>query len=235
MIFSVSVIVGIIRYNAGMVESWFLLDSPAAHAAANMALDEALLQTAGERGRAVLRVYGWTRPAVSFGYSQKFPAEFAGRFEIVRRPTGGGIVYHGDDTTYTVVTPAAHRLCAMSAREAYCVLHRAVAAALKASLQLCAGAASPRGQYECFANPVPGDVMAGARKLAGGAQRRTRCGLLHQGSIAVKLPVERIAEAFRQTMNIGFEPYRLTEAERELAEHLAREKYATDQWNRRRS
>src|SRR5439155_555754 len=37
--------------------------------------------------------------------------------------------------------------------------------------------------YSCFANPVRADVMIDGRKVAGAAQRRTRSGLLQQGSI----------------------------------------------------
>jgi len=39
------------------------------------------------------------------------------------------------------------------------------------------------GDNDCFANPVPADVMMDGRKIAGAAQRRARRGLLQQGSI----------------------------------------------------
>ena len=97
-----------------------------------MAVDEALWRTAALRARPLLRVYGWDKPSVSFGYFQKFPADLAGRYAIVRRPTGGGIVYHGDgvDTTYTVVVPPGHRLHALKTKDAYDLLHRAISAGL---------------------------------------------------------------------------------------------------------
>jgi lipoate-protein ligase A len=73
-----------------MAEIWDFLHSPAAPAAFNMALDEALLRTAAKRGRPLLRVYSWKKPAVTFGYFQKFPKDLAEGYEVVRRPTGGG-------------------------------------------------------------------------------------------------------------------------------------------------
>src|SRR5437867_4247531 len=113
-----------------MIKTWDFLHSAAADAAKNMALDEVLLRTVNLRGRPLLRVYSWVRPAVSIGYFQKFPADLADQFEIVRRPTGGGLVYHGEDTTYTVIVPHHHKLYEMSTTEAYCAIHKAVAGAL---------------------------------------------------------------------------------------------------------
>lgn len=191
-----------------------------------MATDEVLLRTARQRGRALLRVYSWLRPSISIGYFQKFPAELAGQYEIVRRPTGGGLVYHGEDTTFTVVVPAGHRLYRLTTTEAYREIHEAVARVFAAELQA-TGKAS--GQYECFQQPVAGDVMAGGRKLAGGAQRRNRDGMLHQGSIAARVTGEELCRAF----GVDLEPYELTGEERVMVTWLADGKYRTDAWNRR--
>jgi lipoate-protein ligase A len=217
-----------------MSESWNFLQSPADCAAFNMALDEALLRSAAKRGRPLLRVYSWRKPAVSIGYFQKFPSQPAGTCAIVRRPTGGGVVYHGNDTTYTVVVPPGHPLFELSTAEAYCALHKAVASALPLQSEIhVTPAQSPWGAYECFQKPVMGDVVAEGKKLAGAAQRRTKWGLLHQGSIAAKLTAAQLKLAFRKTLGVEFEPYTLSSAERALAESLAREKYSTDAWNRR--
>ena len=144
------------------MESWDYLQSPAADAATNMAVDHALLRFAATRGRPLLRLYAWRQPAISYGYFQKFPAHLAGgQSEIVRRPTGGGLVYHGNDTTYTVVIPPGHVLYRLRTHDAYQAIHRAVALALTAQTELVRQAAAPQGQYECFQNPVAGDVVVG--------------------------------------------------------------------------
>ncbi len=238
-----------------MAETWDFLQSPAGSAAFNMALDEALVRIAAERGRPLLRVYSWLRPAVSIGYFQKFPAHLAERYEIVRRPTGGGLVYHGEDTTYTVVVPPDHRLYTMSTTDTYCAIHKAVAAAC----ELCsreshsrpsgapprkrfaatipalrkAQVASPHGFYECFQRPVAGDVVVDGKKLAGAAQRRTKWGLLHQGSIAAEVAAADLKRGFCEKLGANFRVYRVSVAERLLAEKLAQEKYASNAWNRR--
>ena len=174
----------------------------------------------------MLRFYTWQQPAVSYGYFQKFPAQFVGQYEIVRRPTGGGLVYHVNDTTYTVVIPPGHALDRLSTHDAYQASHRAVAAALAAQTELARQAAAPRGQYECFQNPVTGDVVAGNQKLAGGAQRRGRGGMLHQGSIAGRMDADRLLAGFQSEFSIEFSPYTLTTAEQTEADRLRREKYA---------
>ena len=52
--------------------NWLVLHSGPCGAAFNMALDEALLEAVARLGRPVLRFYGWTEPAATFGYFQKF-------------------------------------------------------------------------------------------------------------------------------------------------------------------
>ena len=74
-------------------------------AALNMAIDEALLEIASGPS---IRFYRWDQPALSFGYFGKFAdvANHAGEGDIVRRWTGGGIVFHGEDLTYSILIPA---------------------------------------------------------------------------------------------------------------------------------
>ena len=207
------------------MEIWDCLRSPAADAATNMAVDHALLRFAVTRGRPLLRLYTWRQPAISYGYFQKYPAHLAGQYEIVRRPTGGGLVYHVNDTTYTIVIPLCHLLYRLSTHDAYRAIHRAVATALTTQTELLRQAKAPHGQYECFQNPVAGDVVAGNQKLAGGAQRRGRGGVLHQGSIAGHVDADRLLAAFRREFGIEFAPYTLTDAEQGEADRLRREKY----------
>jgi hypothetical protein len=110
---------------------------PEPHAAAlNMAIDEALLRAAREP---ILRIYRWEQPAVSFGYFGKW-AEVQRTWperEAVRRWTGGGIVPHGDDLTYSLIVPRAHPFALLGPLESYRAIHEALAAALgSASLRL---------------------------------------------------------------------------------------------------
>ncbi len=172
-------------------------DIPSRSAALNMAIDEALLETAEIPA---IRFYRWDHPALSFGYFGKFSeiANHSAERDLVRRWTGGGIVFHGDDLTYSIVIPAADPVFSESSMSIYERIHNAirnVLAANGAHTELAPVAAvSDRGEQKvsairdrrynnCFANPVRADVLSNGRKIAGAAQRRTRRGLLQQGSI----------------------------------------------------
>ena len=149
-----------------------------------MAIDEALLETAEIPA---IRFYKWDHPALSFGYFGKFSevANHSAERDLVRRWTGGGIVFHGDDLTYSIVIPAADPAFSESSMSIYEKIHNAIRAALVANGQSAelAGNGAPRISDSCFANPVRADVLSNGRKIAGAAQRRTRRGLLQQGSI----------------------------------------------------
>src|SRR5213596_1900918 len=101
-------------------------------AAMNMAIDEALLE--GITVPAV-RFYRWQSPALSFGYFGRFAdvASYARERNLVRRWTGGGIVFHGDDLTYSIVIPASDPAFAESSVSIYETIHRALRNALIAN------------------------------------------------------------------------------------------------------
>lgn len=152
---------------------------------AQMACDEALL---GEAGTAVLRIFRWSEPWVSAGYFISWSQAQSARpdLPVCRRWTGGGVVVHENDVTFALITPRSTDWALLRPDESYRVLHEAMKEALRASgidAALFDGGTS--GGAECFAGPVRHDVMSGPRKIAGGAQRRTKRGLLHQGSIQV--------------------------------------------------
>jgi len=168
-------------------ESWYLLNSGPGAAAFNMAFDEALLEFVARLGRPVLRFYGWTERAASFGYSQKF-ADVAGMTRLrplVRRATGGGLVPHDADWTYSLVFPLGNWWYALRAPESYRTVHqwiRGAFARLKVETELASGSRrGPPGQ--CFVGAERDDVVWCGRKIAGAAQRRNRQGLLIQGSV----------------------------------------------------
>ncbi len=151
-----------------------------------MAVDEWLLETATTP---VLRVYGWQGAWASIGYFGKLAEAQANLTGVswVRRWTGGGVVDHRADWTYTVVAPGGEPLAGLRGAESYHQLHQALAETLRAeglAAQLSTGA-EQTGAALCFENPVSHDLVGDAgRKLAGAGQRRTREGLLHQGSVA---------------------------------------------------
>jgi lipoate-protein ligase A len=200
----------------------------------NMALDEVLL---GEVREPLLRVYRWERPAVSFGYFGKYApvaAAWPGR-AIVRRMTGGGVVPHGHDLTYSLIVPEGHPFAARSPRDVYRAVHETIGTLLANHGEAAALAPTPTGGGTgiCFESPAEFDLLARGRKVAGAALRRTRHGLLLQGSIqelpALEVLRVRLASAFAtEVCGVDFTPAQLASAE-----SLALEKYATPAWTLR--
>ncbi len=202
-----------------------------------MAIDEALLREVREP---VLRIYEWSVPAVSLGYFQ--PHALAGERPFVRRYTGGGLVDHAHDVTYTIVLPRAHPWMELSAPDSYCRVHLGVQAALASCgiVSELTPAAQAVESDACFQKAVRFDIVAGPSKLSGAAQRRTREGLLHQGSILLPDSARNgdlrtaFAEAFAARLELATLPGELTAAETARAADLERDRYATDAWNRSR-
>jgi lipoyl(octanoyl) transferase len=170
-----------------MTENWHLLQSGPCSYDYNMALDEALMECAPELGAPVLRFYGWKEPAASFGYSQKFSdIEKATMLRpLVRRPTGGGLVPHDADWTYSLAFPPSHYWYHLKAIDSYERVHQWIVdafARMKVPTTLSPG--TPKAlPGQCFIGSEKFDVLWFGKKIAGAAQRRSKRGLLIQGSI----------------------------------------------------
>lgn len=206
---------------------------------AAMAVDEWLLDTAV---RPVLRVYRWDGDWASIGYFGKI-AEARGLFReggLVRRWTGGGMVDHRADWTYSVVAPRGEPLAGWRGAESYRRLHAALAETLMTEGVM---ARMSEGDGEtaaalCFENPVSYDLLgADGRKLAGAGQRRSRLGLLHQGSVAHGVADEdaskRRAENFAGRISAAWEVFWGDPSAAEIADRAGR-RYVCDEWLNRR-
>jgi lipoate-protein ligase A len=197
-----------------------------------MALDEALL---GCATMPTLRFYQWQRPSLSFGYFGRYEdvvAE-ASRRDVVRRWTGGGIVLHGSDVTYSLIVPAEFLPVNTSARSVYTSVHRAIARALAKEEVELAMADAPKVSNACFANAVTADVLAHGRKIAGAAQRRTRVGLLQQGSVQYEHLEPYFQQDFATALCSGAQEAMLSPEVIGHATELACAKYGTTAWLQR--
>lgn len=163
------------------------------------------------------RSYGWTAHAVTFGYSQRF-REIAHNLnpdveEICRRPTGGGMVDHENDWTYSLVVPPINQLFSQNSTKLYRLTHEAMAAALtklgrRAELAVHAPQKIPGLESSapeptrvdsplsnpgiCFQRAEVHDVICPhtGQKIAGAALKKNRRGLLLQGSINRSVALE---------------------------------------------
>ncbi len=209
------------------------LDDPEPHPAAlNMAIDEVLLRTAT---LPLLRIYRWARPAVSFGYFGRYAEverAWPGR-EAVRRWTGGGIVPHGEDFTYSLLIPTGCAFFKMRTEDSYRAIHESLAAALGMGADALAPDPAPKVSDTCFENAARHDLVIGCTKIAGAAQRRTRFGLLHQGSIQHPGLPPDFQKLFTAALGARIEQRTVAEALILESAVLAAEKYGTPAWLRR--
>lgn len=227
-----------------MAELWRTIDTGLGDAAWNMAFDEALLAAAPRLGAPVLRFYGWRRPAASFGYFQRYDdvARWTALRPLVRRPTGGGWVPHVADWTYSVVFPSGHAWHRLRAVESYRRLHdwlREAFEAIGLHPHLTSdGLAGPSGQ--CFARAERFDLVSDGRKIAGAAQRRTRSGLLIQGSVQPPPKADRgawqqaVLDTAAARFGIQWQRFDPDPALLEAAARLTADKYARPGYTRKR-
>jgi lipoate-protein ligase A len=224
-----------------MSDTWSWFDSGPGEPAFNMALDEALLESATQTARPLLRFYGWNRSAASFGYFQTFDevAKSTLLRPLIRRPTGGGLVPHDADWTYSVVIPAGHAWHRLKADESYRRMHQWIRCAFQQmdiATELALDSRKP-APGQCFAGHEVYDVLWKERKIAGAAQRRTRTGLLIQGSVqppTIEWNRRAWQQSMREVVGAHRESWRASDDVMSRASALAAGKYATDAHNRRR-
>jgi lipoate-protein ligase A len=219
-------------------ELWLWMDPERRSGPEAMAVDEWLLETVENP---VLRVYGWAGDWASLGYfGQIEPARAAiPAVNWVRRWTGGGMVDHRSDWTYSLILPRSEPLAQARGAGSYRAIHDGLRQALAVEGvdgQLSAGE-DETGDVLCFQNPVCHDLIGkGAGKLAGAGQRRSRSGLLHQGSVAVacdaagsRARAARLCAALSAGWHeTGFQP------DRDWVASLVQRRYGNRQWQSRR-
>lgn len=205
--------------------------------AESMAADEALLLWGGA---SVMRAYRWALPTVTYGF---FDHEDVARriytgeeLYFVRRWTGGGIVDHRHDIPFTLALREQDREGRPTSADLYRWIHGGLARTLKDCLveAVMLTDDAPDGGRACFSSPVTSDlVLPNGEKLAGGGQRRSRAGVLHQGSIQnCVLPDgwdENLASrlALNVTVSTAEEPF---EGFLQKVDELLRTKYDTPEW-----
>jgi lipoate-protein ligase A len=197
---------------------WRLIISPPAEGPANMATDEAILESvAAGAERPTLRLYAWEPACLSIGYAQPvFEADEARLTEkgwsLVRRPTGGRAILHTDELTYAVIAPAANPHVKGGVLASYRHLSQGLIIALRRlGLDPETRDAEPvpeeqRADPVCFEVPSAYEITVRGRKLIGSAQLRRQGGVLQHGSLPLTGDIGRIClelrfpdEAARQT------------------------------------
>jgi lipoate-protein ligase A len=224
---------------------WLLLVSGPQNYAFNMALDEALLEAMPRLCQPVLRFYGWVEKAASLGYFQKYAQieRLTLLRPLVRRPTAGGLVPHDHDWTYSLAFPTSHPWYSLAALESYRRVHEWLQTAfsqLAVPAEL-APAAHKAGPGQCFLGHDQFDLLWRGQKIAGAAQRRTRNGLLIQGSIQPPpLPLSRadwqnaMCQTAQTNHGVTWTDFAPDTPLRQRALDLAQQKYSQPAYNQKR-
>jgi lipoate-protein ligase A len=181
-----------------------MIDSGPGDASTNMAVDEAILRGySGGGSPPTFRIYSWQPSAISFGYSQDasrcldlYACRRSGR-DVVRRITGGGIIDHQEEITYSLVASAedlgvtgrvvrSYKTISSFLIEFYRRLGLDAAYACDASDAT--GERFGQASALCYASKEKYDIVIGTKKIGGSAQKRTRGVIFQHGSIPLRRP-----------------------------------------------
>lgn len=226
-----------------------LIETPPLDAYEQMAADETLCETLPAQH--ILRFYNWKGSGVTFGYSQRHAAVLAAvsagayHWAAVRRPTGGGIVIHGTDLTFSFIfpEPGVH----FEPGKIYNRLHKSINSAYEAAGSNFSLLNEKTKNYavnnpvmDCFLKPVNMDILYNGKKVLGGALRKFGDRMLYQASF--QTGDARGNAGFHRNIilkALGGEfglTWHTAGADNEMLEKitaLARSKYAGAAWNER--
>lgn len=229
----------------------FIITKPLS-ARENMAIDEALLTCFDDKALPIFRLYCWEEDSVTIGASQNIETyDHLNREKIAKRVTGGGVLFHGHDLSYSLIIPT-DAICTLNVKESYETLctflfhfyERLELAPVyvkdDSSVHLFKDAYCQVG-FEAY------DILIHGKKIGGNAQRRTKKAIFQHGSIPIlKTKAQRqigfslrdvgidlsiseaivlLGDSFEETFNLSLEESRLTEEEEKIKELLLKGKY----------
>jgi len=162
----------------------------------NMAVDDFLFRSLSDEPQTFLRFYRWKRPTASLGYSQDIrkvlDVEYCQKhgIDIVRRMTGGKLVLHSREVTYSLCSSDSGTFTSTIA-DSYRLVSQALMRGLeKMGLRPCLADAPPvsyvRGNLPCFSYPARDEIEVDGKKIIGSAQKRTGSKFIQHGSIPLK-------------------------------------------------
>lgn len=185
---------------------WRILQSGKNSPAENMAIDEAIMQSViARKVLPTIRFYDWQPSTVSCGYNQAVDKEIDFEalqkfgFGFVRRPTGGRLVLHDQEVTYSVIAPLEGRFSG-NVTQSYSVISQALAVGLKKmgiTVELEKGSLDSQHQRQngnpCFSSSSKYELKCNGRKIVGSAQVRSNNVLLQHGSILLNNDQSQVA------------------------------------------
>ena len=178
-------------------KEWELIVDKEPHAGSlNMAIDDYLFQSLSSEPQTYLRFYRWERPTVSLGYSQDIrkvvDVESCKKqgIDIVRRMTGGKLVLHHEEVTYSLCSSDEETFTSRLP-DSYKLISQALIRGLeKMGLKPRLADAPPnsyaRGTLPCFSYPARNEIEVEGKKIVGSAQKRAGSKFIQHGSIPLE-------------------------------------------------
>lgn len=183
---------------------WRFIDTKRGPAYWNMAVDETLLEGYQEGALPILRLYGW-EPSLSIGRFSTLhsgidiPKAEEAMVPMVRRVTGGGVLVHGGDLSYTLIVPRDY-LKNTGVKESYrhlCGFLLRLYEKLGHNASFVSDTSSEEVKSDiCLAGYEAYDIVINGEKMGGNAQRYTRDVLFQHGSIPMSLDASRFTSLF---------------------------------------
>ncbi|MFW9784219.1 MAG: biotin/lipoate A/B protein ligase family protein [Candidatus Heimdallarchaeota archaeon] len=169
----------------------------------NMGLDEAILDMAiKKKSPNTLRFYKWKPSTASIGRNQSLKVEVNTNFakdkgyNIVRRITGGGAVYHDEfrEITYSIICPIKflEHLNAKKVMEQFEIITQGIITGL-----MDIGLKSEKDVIHCPA------ILLEGKKFSGNAQVRRKGYILQHGTILLDIDPEMMYSVLRAPENVG--------------------------------
>ena len=162
----------------------------------NMAVDDFLFRSLSDEPQTYLRFYRWERPTASLGYSQDIQKAVdidyckQNGIDVVRRMTGGKLVLHHKEVTYSLCSSDGATFTSTLA-DSYRLISEALMRGFeKMGLSPCLADAPPdsyvRGHLPCFSFPARDEIEIDGKKIVGSAQKRTGAKFIQHGSIPLE-------------------------------------------------
>jgi len=180
-----------------MKEWKLIVDKTPAKGPWNMAVDDYLFQSIEKEAQTYLRFYRWMSPTVSLGYSQKITEAvdvdycLKNGIDIVRRITGGKLVLHHREVTYSICSSDKGTFTPKLI-DSYRLISEALMRGLEImGLRPCLSENSPpityvRGSLPCFSYPAQNEIEVDGKKIIGSAQKRVGSRFIQHGSIPLE-------------------------------------------------
>lgn len=175
-----------------------IIDTGKNTALKNMEIDRNLLDSVFSFKKPILHFYEWANPSVTYGHFIKHESYLKPKegVDFAVRPTGGGVLFHVADFAFSLLIPAHYPAFSLNTLDNYALVNEWVIEVLKKCVK-----GTPYLMKEnqkdsccnfCMGKATIYDVMLEGKKVGGAAQRRTKMGLLHQGTLSLAMPPESL-------------------------------------------